>query len=255
LIILYTLTFIVGLLFGSFLNVVILRVPKGKSVVAPRSSCMKCGHLIKWYENIPVFSYLFLKGKCSSCKTPIGIRYPLIELLVGIIAVLLFPSNLSDTSMIDFVVFFAIACIFLALFVIDIEHHLLPDKLNIYLFAILAPYSINKFGFIDPLIGGLIGFGGTFGITYLFYKIKGQIGLGGGDIKLFGILGLYLGPEGIVQLIFLSSLCGSIFGIILIAFKKLPKDKPFAFGPYILIVSAIQIFFPGIFQQINFYNF
>jgi leader peptidase (prepilin peptidase)/N-methyltransferase len=248
-------TFIFGAILGSFLNVVVHRVPLGKSVVTPRSSCIKCGHMIKWYENIPIISYLLLKGKCSSCGVKISIRYPILELFIGLIAILLFPSNLSNAAIIEALFLFFVAYIFIALFLIDIEHHLLPDKLNLYLFALIAPYSIVKFGYIDPIIGGLIGFGGTYGITYFFYKIKGQIGLGGGDIKLFGILGLYLGPQGIVQLIFLSSLLGSVLGVILISLKKMPKDKPFAFGPYILIVASLQIFFPEFFAKINFYNF
>jgi prepilin signal peptidase PulO-like enzyme (type II secretory pathway) len=255
LILLLVFIFLVGAVLGSFLNVVIYRLPINKSVVTPRSSCIKCGYQIKWFENIPILSYIFLRGRCSNCKTNLSLRYPLIEALIGTIAILLFPQNLSDQALIHFFFLFFVAYIFVGLFIIDIEHHLLPDKLNLYLLALIAPYSILNFGYVDPIIGGLIGFGGTYGITYLFYKIKGQIGLGGGDIKLFGILGLYLGPQGIVQLIFLSSLLGSVLGIILISLKKLPKDKPFAFGPYILIVAALQIFFPEFFAKINFYNF
>lgn len=246
--------FFYGLLIGSFLNVVIYRLPRDKSVVRPRSSCIKCGHQIKWYENIPVFSYIFLKGKCSNCKTSISIKYPLIELLIGCFAVLLFPHYLTIESLAQYLCLFFIACIFVALFFIDIEFHLLPDKLNLYLLVVVLSYALMTQDYIDIALGFLIGFGGTYFITYLFYKIKGQIGLGGGDIKLFGILGLLLGPQGIVQLIFYSAFLGSIVGITLIATGKLNKNKPLAFGPYILIVAAFQIFFPALFESVNIYN-
>lgn len=248
--------FFYGLLIGSFLNVVILRIPKGQSVVKPRSSCPSCGYQIKWYENIPLFSYfLLLRGKCSNCKSKISIRYPLIELLVGCIAVLLFPQVLDDQTIVVFMFRFFIAAIFIAHFIIDIEHQILPDVLNIYLLLLIIGYSFMVNDLVTMILGGVIGFGGTYFITYLFYKIKGQIGLGGGDIKLFGILGLLLGPEGVVQLIFYSAFLGSIIGITLIAAGKMNKNKPLAFGPYILFVATVQIFFPRFFEMVNIYKF
>lgn len=248
------LVFWYGLLIGSFLNVVIYRVPRNLSVVSPRSSCTNCGHMIKWYENIPVFSYMFLGGKCSNCKTKISIKYPLIELLVGFFALLLFPKYLTIDSLLQFSSLFFIACIFLALFLIDIEFHLLPDKLNIALLIVILPLALMRNNPIDIALGFLVGFGGTYLITYLFYKIKGQIGLGGGDIKLFGILGLYLGAQGVIQLVFYSAFLGSIIGITLIASGKMNKNRPLAFGPYILVVASLQIFFPSLYNLINIYS-
>jgi len=243
-----------GLMVGSFLNVVIHRIPREQSIVFPGSTCPKCGHKIKWYENIPVLSYLALGGKCSNCKTKISLRYPIIELTVGIIAGLLAPKFFTPNAILMFLFYFSIACIFLSHFLIDIEFQILPDKINLYFLAIALPFAILNFPLAYWLIGGAIGFLGPFTVTYLFYKLRGQIGLGGGDIKLFGILGLLLGPLGVLNTIFLSCMIGAIFGITLIVIKKMGKDTPLAFGPFILIVAAIQIFFPEFAQNFYFVN-
>lgn len=248
---LYFLIFCFGLLIGSFLNVVIHRVPKGQSIVTPRSKCPKCGHQISWYENIPIFSYIFLKGKCSKCGVKIPIKYPLVELVTGLIAFRLFPESLDYYLLMEFVFFFSVACILLAHFVIDIEHHLLPDKINIYFLAITIPFVLFTQPLMHWLLGGVIGFFGPLLVTWLFYKLRGQIGLGGGDIKLFGILGLLLGPVGVMHNIFMSCLLGSVIGVSLIVSKKLDKNSPLAFGPYIIIVASIQIYAPSYFDILN----
>ncbi len=249
--VLQVLFFIFGSMVGSFLNVVIYRMPRNESVVKPRSKCPKCGTMVKWYQNIPIFSFIFLKGKCGSCDFKIPLRYPLTELLVGIFALLLMPPDFSPEAIFSFTYFFSIACVFLAHFLIDIEHQILPDKLNIYLLAISLPYVVLHFPFMHWVLGGLIGFFGPYGVTVLFYKLRGVIGLGGGDIKLFGILGIILGPLGVVNNIFMSCLLGSLIGVALIATKKLDRNAPFAFGPFIIIAATLQIFFPELVELIN----
>lgn len=249
--------FIFGTLIGSFLNVVIYRLPLGKSVVSPRSSCPKCGHMIKWYENLPILSYLFiLRGKCSNCSAKVSIRYPAIELIVGLIALALFPfDQLDNNSLFVFIFYFSVACILLAHFIIDIEHKLLPDKINIYFLLITLPFVFFTKPLNFWLIGGSIGFFLPLIVTWGFYKLRGKIGLGGGDIKLFGILGLLLGPVGILQNIFMSCFLGSIVGLVLIFSGKVNKNTALAFGPYIIVVAVVQIFYPTIFDQINLFSF
>ncbi len=236
--------FIFGLLIGSFMNVVILRLPIKKDLVKARSACPQCSTQLKWYHNIPLLSYVFLRGKCSFCGTKISLRYPLIELLVGIISFWLMPETLNTDSIANFFFYFTIACIFICHFIIDLEHHLLLDSLNLYLLAVFLSFSVIYFRWQYWLIGGAIGFAAPLLVTWLFYKIRGQVGLGGGDIKLFGILGIFLGPTGVMFTIFLSCMVGAIVGGILIASSKMTKDKPMAFGPSILLVAAFQIFFP-----------
>ncbi len=243
--------FVFGSMIGSFLNVVVHRMPKNISVVTPRSSCPACGHQIKWYENIPILSYLFLRGKCKSCGTKISIRYPLLELFMGVVALLLAPSAWTIDTIVMFLFYFSLAASFTAHFLIDIEHQILPDKINIFLLLLILPYSILNFPLLHWLAGGLIGFLGTLGITFLFYKLKGQIGLGGGDIKLYGILGVFLGPFEILNNIFLSCFLGAIVGMVLIAAKKMDRETPFAFGPFIIVVAVFQIYFPSLLKYLG----
>lgn len=237
-------SFIFGLLIGSFLNVLIIRLPQKKDIVKTRSACPKCGTQLTWYQNIPVLSFVFLKGKCSFCKNPISWRYPLIEFLTGFVSFWLFPTEIDLPSITQYLFYFSVACVFIVHFLIDIDHQLLLDSVNIYLLVIVLSHVILFYDFGHWIYGGLVGFCVPLLVTWLFYKVRGQIGLGGGDIKLFGILGLLLGPLGIVFNIFLSSLLGAIVGTILIASKKLTKDRPMAFGPAIILVAAFQIFFP-----------
>jgi leader peptidase (prepilin peptidase)/N-methyltransferase len=235
--------FIFGCLIGSFLNVVILRLPAEKNLVTDRSACPKCGTQLKWFHNIPIFSFVFLRGKCGFCGTRISWRYPLIELLTGFISFWLFPEFPTLQNIGPYFFFFAIACVFICHFFIDLDHQLLLDKLNIYLLVLIIPYSFFNFQWMHGLLGGALGFGVPLFVTWLFYKIRGQVGLGGGDIKLFGILGILLGPMGIFFTIFLSCFVGALVGLLLIVFKKMSKDKPMPFGPSILIVATFQIFF------------
>jgi len=235
--------FIFGCLIGSFLNVVILRLPVEKNLVTDRSACPKCGYQLKWYHNIPVLSFLFLKGKCGFCGARISWRYPLIELLTGLISFWLFPDDPNLQNLGPFFFYFSLACVFICHFFIDLDHQLLLDKLNIYLLILIIPYSFFNFHWIHGLLGGALGFGVPLLVTWLFYKFRGQVGLGGGDIKLFGILGILLGPTGVFFTIFLSCFVGAVVGLILIVTKKMSKDKPMPFGPSILVVATFQIFF------------
>jgi leader peptidase (prepilin peptidase)/N-methyltransferase len=241
-----TYAFIFGSLIGSFLNVVIYRLPLEKNLSTQRSACPKCNTQLRWFHNIPILSYIFLKGKCEFCGVKISWRYPLVELMTGLICYWLFPEEINSFTMGLFLFYFIVACIFICHFFIDLDHHLLLDSLNLYLLAIILAYCLIMSHWQVWLIGGAIGLGVPLLVTWLFYKIRGQVGLGGGDIKLFGILGIFLGPTGIMLNIFLSCFVGALIGLVLIATKKMTKEKPMAFGPAILIVATLQIFFPKI---------
>jgi prepilin signal peptidase PulO-like enzyme (type II secretory pathway) len=243
--------FIFGTMVGSFLNVVILRLPKKEDLVLARSGCRSCGNQLKWYHNIPVASFLVLRGKCAFCSHRISWRYPLIEILTGLVALWLMPASFDSYSIAIFLFKFLIACIFIAHFFIDLDHHLLLDSLNLYLLAVILAYSLFHYHWLHSLFGGLLGFGAPLLVTWLFYKIRGQVGLGGGDIKLYGILGILFGPMGIVFTIFLSCFVGAIVGLGLIALGKSSRDKPMAFGPAIILVAAFQIYFPSYAQLLQ----
>ncbi len=240
-----------GLLVGSFLNVLILRIPKDENFVSKRSHCPKCNKLIYWYENIPVLSYLLLLGKCSKCKTKISFQYPFIEMITGIFALALsYRFDLSSYGLIHTFFFFMLFCSFLVHFVIDYRHHILPDGINIFIALLMICYSLYYYDYSHWLYGGLVGFLLPLSVTYVFYLLKNQVGLGGGDIKLYGALGLFLGPVNVLYLIFLSCVLGSLVSIPLILLKVIKKDSPIPFGPFIILVAALQIFAPGHYQKL-----
>lgn len=238
--------FIFGSLIGSFLNVVILRLPLNKDLVLKRSHCPQCLTQLKWYHNIPIVSFLILKGRCDFCKTRISWRYPTIELLTALISLGLTPNDFDLNHIMFYLFQFSIAAVFIMHFFIDLDHHLLLDSINLYLLAIILSFVLFHFHWTYWLVGGAVGFLVPLIVTWLFYKLRGQIGLGGGDIKLFGILGLLLGAKGIMFTIFLSCLVGALLGVTFILTKKLTKDHPMAFGPSIILVASFQIYFPNL---------
>ena len=235
--------FLFGIIVGSFLNVLIFRLPQQKSIVFPRSSCPKCDNLIPWYFNIPVLGYLFLMGKCKYCSEKISVQYPIVELATGIVSILLMPKVSSLQGLTNYAFYFSTFCVFICHFIIDLKHKILPNVLNIYLGFLFFTYSFFYFPWTYWGMGFLLGGLFPLAVTGVFYLIKGQMGLGMGDIKLFAVLGIYLGPAGILHNIFLSCFLGAIVGILLILLNKMDKNNPIPFGPYIILVAVIQIFF------------
>lgn len=254
---------IFGLLIGSFLNVVIHRLPKmmqresdnyvaqesGKplphtdhyNIVAPRSACPHCGHQITAIENVPVLSYLFLRGKCIECKTPISIRYPVVELLTGTLSALLvwrFGSGLAGLSALLF------AYLLIAMTFIDLDTQLLPDDLTLPL--LWCGLLVNLNGTFVPLseavIGATAGYLSLWIVYWLFKLLTGKEGMGYGDFKLLAALGAWLGWKMLPVIILLSSLVGAAVGITLILFAKHGRDTPIPFGPYLAAAGLIALF-------------
>ncbi|BBB25521.1 prepilin peptidase [Amphritea japonica] len=254
-----------ALLIGSFLNVVIHRLPlmmehewqlmaaeaannnttdtgttehpKEPATVynlaQPASTCPTCGHLIHWYENIPLISYfLILGGKCSSCKTPISLRYPLIELITAAISaaiIYLYGFNLVAFS----IVFFSWCLI--ALTAIDIDHQLLPDKITLPLLWI--GLILNSFDYFtslpSALWGAVLGYLSLWSVYWLFKLITGKEGMGYGDFKLLAALGAWAGADMLPLIILASSLIGAVVGGLMIAFSRHESQTPIPFGPYL----------------------
>ena len=239
-----------GLLIGSFLNALIYRLPREIDIVFARSACPNCQHLIRWFENIPLFSFIFLRGKCAHCKGKISWQYPIVEALGGLAAWYLAPEEVTLLGMVNFLFFFSIFCCFVVHAWIDFEHQILPDGVTIYLAALFLAYALVYHSW-QSVVGGLL-IGGVFpaAVAYGFYLWKKVVGLGMGDIKLYAALGIYLGPMGIISNIFLSCLLGSIVGIILVLLKRMAKDHPMPFGPFIILIATWQIFFPQSFSQV-----
>ncbi|WP_224366867.1 prepilin peptidase [Hyalangium versicolor] len=208
--------FVLGLCVGSFLNVVIARVPQGESIVRPRSRCPKCGHTLAWYENIPLVSWLALRGRCKGCKAPISIRYPLVELLVG----LLF---LACVRRFDFTWELVSSLVLVTLLVpltfIDLEHWILPFSLTIpgiFAGVVLAiPRGMEALR--DAALGAVIGFLCFRLMEYVGWKMFKKEALGGGDKFLVALLGAFLSWKALLGILFLSSLQGAVVGVLLIA--------------------------------------
>lgn len=234
--------FIIGLVFGSFFNVVGYRVPNGMSIVYPPSNCPNCKHRLKFYELIPVFSYLFLFGKCLNCKKKISITYPFFELLTGVLFLLCYCTFGIN---IKFIIAITFVSILIIITISDIRYYIIPDEvLIIGAVLIIAELLINKFvnnlnivsSVLLPILNGL----GSFAILYLF-KVFGDLvfkkeSLGGGDIKLLFIIGLVLGFDMSIVTIFIASFIALPLSII-----SLIKDNNniLPFGPYLSISSVL----------------
>lgn len=255
---------IVGLCVGSFLNVVIYRLPRmmeaewkqqcaelqGSQCVAdspplslarPGSACPHCGHAIRAYENIPVVSYLFLRGKCSACKQGISIRYPLIEAVTGMLSA--FAAGYFGFG------FAALGAVFLlwalvALTMIDFDTQLLPDSITLPLLWLGLAFNLASVftSLSSAVVGAMVGYLALWSVFWLFKLATGKEGMGYGDFKLLAALGAWLGWQMLPAIILLSSVVGAVVGISLIIFAKRGRNVPIPFGPYLATAGAIALF-------------
>lgn len=229
--------FILGLIFGSFFNVVGLRVPKGESLIRPGSHCPQCNHPLAWYELIPFFSYLLLRGKCKVCKNRISPIYPLMEGLTGILFAFSF-WRFGWSS--ELVASLLLISLFMIITVSDLKYMLIPNKVLLFFLPIFILYRVFNplTPWWDSILGAFLGFG----ILYLLAVIS-RGGMGGGDIKLYFVLGLLLGSELTLLSLFFSSLIGSIFGLGLLVTKNFKKRNPIPFGPFIAAGTILSFFY------------
>ncbi len=236
--------FILGCLFGSFANVLIVRMPKGENIAVPRSFCRSCKKTIKWYHNIPVLSWILLGGKCAYCRAPYSIRYPLTELLMGIAFAATFYVCGWSFTLIEYTyfVFALITCAF-----IDLDHMILPDKFTLSGIVIgLIGAAINpERDFLQSLYGVLMGGGFLWAVAYLYFAFRGREGMGGGDIKLLAWIGAMLGWQAIPIIILLSSVVGALVGIILAIRTKDGMKLAIPFGPFLVAATLFYIFVDG----------
>lgn len=247
----YLLIFIFGLLWGSFFNVCIVRLPKNESVIWGRSACPQCKSLIPWFCNIPLFSYLLLKGKCRDCKTPISAEYPIVELLSGLMFLGLFLYFDWSKELIANWVF---CSALLVISVIDLHHQIIPDEISLpgILVGFLFALWVGKISWVESLLGILLGGGSFLLIAWGYEKISKREGLGGGDIKLLGMIGAWLGVKSLLIVIVLSSLLGSIVGIGAMVFQKKDFKTAIPFGPFLALGALAYLFFGNELQAILF---
>ena len=237
---------ILGALWGSFANVCIFRLPNEGNVVSGRSFCPKCKQKIVWYDNIPIISYIILKGKCRNCDYRIAFQY----LIVEILSLLSFTSiyllfGISLTTLFFWILFLS----FLIIFFIDLKHFIIP---NVITFPLMGLGFLKSFdpnlsylfpNYINSLIGGALGYGIIFSIIYFYKQIRKKEGMGLGDAKLFAVIGFWFGWISIPFIVFLSSLIALVSVIPSLINKSKQMSSEIPFGPYIIIGAAIFIFF------------
>ncbi len=235
-------TFIFGLCIGSFLNVCIYRIPASESISHPRSRCTNCNELIPFYDNIPVLSYLLLRGKCRFCREPISLRYPIIELLTGLFALTTFLKyGLSLEALIYFVFIAAL----LVITFVDIDHQIIPDIISLPGIPIffLAGFGLSQINWLDSLIGILVGGGSLFLVAWVYSLITKEEGMGGGDIKLLAMIGAVIGWKGVLFTIFVASAVGTLAGILVMLKSRKRMRLKIPFGPFLAIGGIAYIFF------------
>ncbi len=233
--------FIFGCIIGSFTNVCIYRIPKGVSVVRPGSACPSCGNPIKWYDNIPLISFILLKGRCRQCKTTISFRYPIVEVLTGFYFLLLYfmiclsfelPIQLLSGGILLLVSF------------VDLELQIIPDILSIggLIAGFLLSFVRPGFSYMEAVYGIFLGGGILFAIAIGYKLVARREGMGGGDIKLLAMIGAFCGIKGVVFSLMSGSLIGTLVGIPLMLIKREGTTYAIPFGPFLSLGALIYVF-------------
>jgi leader peptidase (prepilin peptidase)/N-methyltransferase len=255
--------FVFGLIVGSFLNVCIVRLPRGGSIVNPPSHCPRCQSGIKFYDNIPLISFFLLRGKCRNCGEPISWRYPLVELTNA----LLYVGIVSEFWLGgEAIMMMALCSSLIVITVIDYDHMIIPDKITLPGMLVgltLAPFFMSPLGdplpfnldgllphagpyltgFLNSLIGLILGGGLLLSIGWAWEKLRHVEAMGGGDVKLMGMVGSFLGWKGALLTIMLGALAGSVIGVLLIVLKRHKMEKLIPFGPFLAAGALASAFY------------
>ncbi|PIE75105.1 MAG: prepilin peptidase [Deltaproteobacteria bacterium] len=232
---------IYGACIGSFMNVCIARIPEKMSIVSPRSYCPSCGSQIKWYDNIPVISYLILSGKCRQCNKKISIQYPAVEIMTAFFSVY---SISSFSFTLKALAVFIFVSVLIVISFIDLEHKIIPDIISLpgipLFFA--AGFFIMGWNLKNLVLGVLVGGGSLYLVALIYYLITKKEGMGGGDIKLLAMIGAFIGYKGVFFTVFASSLTGTLAGIAFMLLKEKNFKYAIPFGPFLSLGAVIYIF-------------
>ena len=232
--------FIFGTLIGSFLNVCIYRIPAGQSIVTPASRCSHCQTPIRWYQNIPVLSFLVLRGRCASCGVSISVRYPFVEALTGVLFLLVYMrfGMLWATP-----VYWLLAAALVVITFIDLDHQIIPDVISLPGIPIgfALTFFVAGLSWRDSLLGVLVGGGSLACVAGIYYLLTRNEGMGMGDIKLLAMLGAFMGWKAILPTIFIGSLIGSLVGVPLMLIKRASGKLAIPFGPFLSLGAIIYL--------------
>jgi leader peptidase (prepilin peptidase)/N-methyltransferase len=246
--------FIFGVVVGSFLNVCIFRMPAKTSIIKPLSQCPHCHHPIRLYDNIPLISYIVLRGKCRDCGGKISWQYPLVELITALLSLLLF---LKFGLTLIFLTFFIFTAVLIVIAFIDFDHQIIPDVLTIPgipVFFLLAVFVV-KVPWLEALIGLLIGGGVLFAIAFVYELLTKREGMGGGDIKLLAMIGGFLGWKSLIFILLFSSFSGVIVGITAMIIKKQDTKYAVPFGPFLSAAAVAYLFWGDTFMRLLFMRY
>jgi len=241
------LLFILGSIFGSFLNVCIYRLPRGMSIVSPRSHCSSCRHKLAWFENVPILSFIFLKGRCRNCRRRISYVYPIVEIITGFLAVILYTFFGLNLRLL---IFFALFSSLIVATFIDFEKNEIPDIITLpgiiigLLLSLFFPELMSKtksaHSFFNSVLGIIVGGGSLYAVGYLGEIVFKKEAMGGGDIKLLAMVGAFLGWKIVLLTFFIAPFFGSLAGIIL----KIKKGAEIiAYGPYLSLAAFVSLLF------------
>jgi leader peptidase (prepilin peptidase)/N-methyltransferase len=252
---------LLGLVIGSFLNVVILRLPQGQSVSIPRSHCPHCKQMISWYDNIPVLSYIILGGQCRRCKKKFSARYPFIEALTGIVSVLL---ALKFGLTVEWALFFMFSSALIALAFIDLDHRILPDVITlngIWVGVLTSVYlaepsplvarllraigqettNPHVIALVASLLGAIVGGGLLWGVAEAYLRLRGIEGMGFGDVKMMAMVGAFLGAPLALLTIMVGSLLGSVIGLLFIKLADKTREYELPFGTFLSFAGIVAV--------------
>jgi len=243
--------FLFGLAIGSFLNVVIYRVPRHKNFLMSRSVCPYCSHQLKWYHNIPMVSYLFLKGKCAFCKHPISFRYPLVEIINALVYVFFFWQwGMS----INFFIYVILSSVLIVIFFIDLDFQIIPDVITLpcIVVGLAVSFLPGEIGIVKSLLGLLVGGGALYLIALLGDWLFKKESMGGGDIKMAAMLGAFVGWQKVILIFMSAAVIGLVVSVVLMLFSsQLRQKRIIPFGPFLAMAAMLSISYGE--RIINFY--
>jgi len=234
--------FVFGTVIGSFLNVCIYRIPAGLSVVRPASRCPKCFEPIHWYHNLPILSWILLRGRCAYCAAPVSVRYPLVEVLTGLLFALFFYRFAFHPVTL---VFWLLSAILVAISFIDLDHQIIPDVISLpgILIGFLCSFAVPWVSWQSSLLGILAGGGSLLLIALSYEFLTKREGMGLGDVKLLAMLCAFLGLRAVFPVIFIGSVLGTLVGVPLMLLKKSDGKLAIPFGPFLACGALVYGFF------------
>lgn len=229
-----------GAIIGSFLNVVIYRLPLGHSLVSPPSRCRKCGYSLRWFDNIPVVSWIVLRGRCRKCGAGVSWQYPVVELVTAILFALVAWTTPAGPLLFARLI---LICILIVLFGIDLEHQILPNTITLPGIAIGLIFStVAPPGLRDAIIGALLGGGILYGIAAAYYLWRREEGMGMGDVKMLAMIGAFLGWKAVLVTLVFASFSGAFIGVAMMSFQRGGMKYALPFGTFLALGTVVAMF-------------